>query len=62
MSRRKSPVSQADLTRWVKAVRAAGGTELRVEIAQPDGTQVVIIAGQQSSVEVQNPCDRLLKQ
>lgn len=62
MSRRKSAVSQADLTRWVKAVHAAGGTELRVEIAQPDGTRVVIIAGQQSVAEAQNPCDRLLKQ
>ena len=41
----KAPVTQSELTRWAKALRAAGYDDWRVEIAKPDGTKVSICAG-----------------
>lgn len=60
MPRKKPAFSQSDLTRWVKAFRAAGDPAVRVEIKQPDGSSVVISAGRESA-DLQNPCDRLLR-
>ena len=42
----KSTVSQAELTRCLKAVRAAGFAAARVSITRPDGTTVSIVAGE----------------
>jgi hypothetical protein len=44
MSRRKSSFSQSDLTRCMKAARAAGVEDFRVEIRQADGSCVSIVA------------------
>jgi hypothetical protein len=44
MSRRKSSFSQSDLTRCMKAARAAGVEDFRVEIQQADGSCVSIVA------------------
>ena len=41
----KATVSQAELRRYLRAMREAGINEGRVEIAKPDGTRVSIVAG-----------------
>ena len=41
----RAAVSQSELTRWAKALRAAGYDEWRVQIEKPDGTKVSICAG-----------------
>ena len=42
---RPSTVTQAELTRYAKALRAAGYDDWRIEVAKPDGTKVSICAG-----------------
>lgn len=44
----KSSVSQAELARYAKALRAAGIDNWRVEIEKPDGAKVSIVAGKGS--------------
>ena len=44
MQRRKAAFSQSDLTRCMKAARAAGIEEFRVEIENTDGSRVSIVA------------------
>ena len=41
----KAPVTQSELTRYTKALRAVEYDDLRVQIEKPDGTRVAIIAG-----------------
>lgn len=45
MPNRRAALTQAELTRCLKAARDAGYKEARVEIAKPDGTKVSIVAG-----------------
>ena len=45
MSRARAPVTQSELTRYAKAMRAAGYEDWRIEVAKPDGTKVSIHAG-----------------
>lgn len=45
MSGSKAPVTQSELTRYAKAMRAAGFDGLRMVIEKPDGTKVSIVAG-----------------
>ena len=45
MPRAKAAVSQSELTRYAKALRAAGYDDWRIEVAKPDGTKVSICAG-----------------
>jgi hypothetical protein len=52
-------VKQSDLTRYVKAVQAAGVSIGRVTIG-PDGTVNLYPAGAVET-DAPNPCDRLLK-
>ena len=59
MANRPALMKQSDLTRYFKAMRAAGYEDGRVEV-KPDGTHV-IIAGKVDPVNGPNPCDRLLK-
>jgi hypothetical protein len=59
MANRRAPVTQNDLTRYVKAVAAAGVAVGEVKI-EPDGTVRIIPAGSVPSDEG-NPCHRLLK-
>ncbi|MCU0909875.1 MAG: hypothetical protein MUE98_00585 [Rhodobacteraceae bacterium] len=55
----RASLKQADLTRYAKAMRAAGIADWRVEI-EPSG-KVVIVAGSADDATGPNPCDRLLK-
>ena len=41
----KAAVTQSELTRYAKALRAAGYDDWRIEVAKPDGSTVKIIAG-----------------
>ena len=41
----RAAVTQAELTRYAKAMRAAGYDDWRLEVAKPDGTKVKIVAG-----------------
>ena len=41
----KAAVTQSELTRYAKALRAAGYDDWRIEVAKPDGTKVSIVAG-----------------
>lgn len=52
-------VKQSDLTRYVKAVQAAGVSIGRVTVS-PDGTVNLYPAGAVET-DTPNPCDRLLK-
>ena len=45
MARTKSAVTQAELTRYAKAMRAAGYEDWHIEVDKPDGSQVRIVAG-----------------
>ncbi len=45
MSTQKATVTQAELRRYLKAMREAGFETGRVEIERPDGTRVSIVAG-----------------
>ena len=45
MSSPKGTVTQSELTRYAKAMRAAGYDDWRLEVAKPDGTKVKIVAG-----------------
>lgn len=58
MANRAALLKQADLTRYLAAVRKAGMEVRRVEIA-PDG-RVSVITGGTASEDGGNPCDRLL--
>ena len=45
---RKSPITQTELSRCFRALRSAGFASGRVEIEQPDGTKICVIAGEES--------------
>lgn len=58
MANRAANVKQSDLTRYLKAVRAAGVEVAQIKIAR-DGSVVIIPIG--AGVDTgDNPCDRLL--
>lgn len=46
MPTRRTPITQAELARYLRAMRAAGFAEGRVVIEGPDGTRITVIAGQ----------------
>ena len=48
MATRKSCITEAELMRYLKALRRAGFGSGRVEIVQPDGTKISVIAGEPS--------------
>ena len=41
----KVPVTQAEVARYAKAMRAAGVDEFSIKVEKPDGTKVSIVAG-----------------
>ena len=45
MANQKATVRQAEVTRYLKAMRDAGIAEGRLEIAKPDGTRIAITSG-----------------
>lgn len=55
----KATVKQSDLTRYAKAMRAAGFEDVRFEI-EPSGKVVILTSKPEDRAGV-NPCDRLLK-
>lgn len=59
MANRPALLKQSELTRYLKAMKAAGNEGGRVEV-KPDGTHVIFQGGSEAST-VSNPCDRLLK-
>ena len=58
MSNPRAILKQSELTRYAKAMRAAGYDQFRVDV-KPDGT-VSIITGTIDETTGPNPCDRLL--
>ena len=42
------PITQAEVRRYLRAMREAGFDEGRIEIERPDGTKVSIVAGKAS--------------
>ena len=48
MATRKTSITEAELGRYLKALRRAGYGSGRVEIVQPDGTKISVIAGEAS--------------
>ena len=44
----KATISQAEVRRYLRAMREAGFDEGRIEIERPDGTKVAIVAGKAS--------------
>ena len=48
MTGRKADLTQADLTRYARAMREVGIEDWRVEVERPDGTTVRIVAGKAS--------------
>lgn len=59
MSYPKATVKQSDLTRYAKAMRAAGVDDYKMEI-EPSGK--VTISTKPSDVSLGNPCDRLMSE
>ena len=48
MTNPKATVRQAEVTRYLKAMRDAGIAEGRLEITKPDGTRIAITSGKAS--------------
>ena len=48
MSTPKATISQAEVRRYLRAMREARFDEGRIEIERPDGTKVSIVAGKAS--------------
>ena len=53
----KATVTQAEVRRYLRAMREAGFDEGRVEIAKPDGTRIAIVAGKAGEPAVNDPED-----
>lgn len=58
---RPAPVRQADLTRYAKAMRAAGYDDLRVEIDPTTGKVNIWTGRGATDPDAANPCDELLR-
>ena len=50
MANQKTAVTQADVRRYLKAMREAGIAEGRLEITKPDGTRIAITSGKASEI------------
>ena len=62
MATPKATVTQAELRRYLKAMREAGFETGRVEIERPDGTRVSIVAGPAGDdADDANDIDALIK-
>ena len=63
MPRAKSAVSQSELMRYLKALRAVGYDDWRIEVAKPDGTKVSIFAresGEAAAADDGDVFDRMI--
>ena len=54
MATPKATVTQAEVRRYLRAMREAGFEEGRVEIEKPDGTRVSIVAGKSGEAVVED--------
>ena len=61
MANRKATVTQSELTRYAKALRAAGYDDWRIEVAKPDGTKVSICAGKASDADDGDDIDAMIE-
>ena len=62
MSSPKAAVTQSELTRYAKALRAAGYDDWRVQIEKPDGTRISICAGKAGeAAEDGDEIDRMIE-
>ena len=52
MSTPKAAFTQAELRRYLRATRAAGYDDWRIEIAKPDDTRVSIVSGKAGGAAV----------
>ena len=57
----KAAVTQPELTRYMKALRAAGYDDWRIEVAKPDGTKVSICPGKASDADDGDEIDRMIE-
>ena len=57
----KASPSQSELTRYAKAMRAAGFNDLRMVIETPDGTKVSIIPGEERPVDASDEIARMIE-
>ena len=61
MANRKADVTQAELRRYLKAMRDAGIAEGRLEITKPDGTKISIDTSKASeTAESGDDIDRMI--
>ena len=61
MPRAKASLSQSELTRYAKAMRAAGFDDLRMVIEKPYGTKVSIIPGEERPVDASDEITRMIE-
>ena len=61
MATPKATVTQAEVRRYLRAMREAGFDEGRVEIAKPDGTRVSIVAGTTGEVVDRDDIDAMIR-
>ena len=48
MSNRKATVTQAEVARLARGMRAAGIDEFSIKVEKPDGTKLTVVAGKTS--------------
>ena len=60
MSGSKAPVTQSELTRYAKAMRAAGYDDWRIDVAKPDGTKITISTGKASEDAEHDDIDAMI--
>lgn len=54
MATPKATVTQAEVRRYLRAMREAGFEDGRVEIEKPDGTRVSIVAGKSAEAVIED--------
>ena len=62
MANQKAAITQGELTRYAKALRAAGYDDWRIEVAKPDGSKVSICAGKAGEAAIEtDDIDAMIK-
>ena len=63
MANRKATVTQAEVRRYLKAMRESGITQGRLEITTPDGTRIAITSGKASeAADPSDDIDRMIEE
>ena len=50
MANQKAAVTQAEIARLAKGMRAAGIDEFSIKVVKPDGTKLTVVAGKASEI------------